>query len=50
MKKIIKPKEEKIKVKEKDDNLPVWFTKDNDIEQTTSEEVEELDRILNDLV
>ena len=54
MKKMIKSKEDKIKVKdkskEKDSNLPVWFNKNNDIEQTTSEEVEELDRILNDLV
>ena len=50
MKKIMKPKEEKVKIKEKDSNLPAWFTKENDIEQTTSEEVEELDRILNDLV
>ena len=53
-KKMNKLKEDKIKVKdkskEKDSNLPVWFNKNNDIEQTTSEEVEELDRILNDLV
>ena len=54
MKKIIKPKEEKINAKEKhknnNDNLPAWFTKENDIDATTTEEIEELDRILNDLV
>ena len=54
MKKIIKPKEEKISAKEKhknsNDNLPAWFTKENDIDATTTEEIEELDRILNDLV
>ena len=51
MKKIIKPKKEKVPNKYKENtNLPAWFKKDNDIEETTSDDVEEIDKILNELI
>ena len=34
----------------KDENLPAWFHKEQNVTQTTNEEVEELDKILNELV
>ena len=47
MKKIIKPKEEK---NTKSDNIPAWFNKENDIKETSKEDEEELDKILNELI
>ena len=47
MKKIIKPKEEKTT---KNDNIPAWFNKENNIEKTSKEDEEELDKILNELI
>lgn len=50
MKKIIKPKDESVKTKTKDAKLPLWFESEQSINETTSEEVEELDKILNELI
>ena len=47
MKKIIKPKEEKTT---KNENIPAWFNKENNIEKTSKEDEEELDKILNELI
>jgi len=42
---------EKVKVvKKTDSNVPVWFNKEVEIDKTNEEEVEELDKILNELV
>ena len=44
-------KEKDIKKKPvKEEQLPVWFETDQDITDTTDEEVEELDKILKELV
>ena len=44
-------KDVKKKVNEKvDSNLPVWLDKNNEVEKINDEEVEELDKILNELV
>ena len=52
MKKITKSKNNKIISNTINDNsnTPVWFSKNNDIEKTSIEEVEELDKILNELI
>ena len=50
MKKIIKHKHEKTDSKSKDSNLPIWFESEQNINETTTEEVEELDKILNELI
>jgi len=50
MKKAIKPKFENTKMKTKDSKLPLWFGTEQNINETTSEEVEELDKILNELI
>jgi len=54
LRKLIKPKEtiSKSKIIKTNDqqNIPIWFNKEQDLEATTQEEIEELDRILNDLV
>lgn len=52
MKRLIKPKETaKVKtVKNDSNNIPAWFNKEQDVLETTKEEVEELDKILNELV
>lgn len=50
MKKAIKPKFENTKTKTKDSKLPLWFGTEQNINETTSEEVEELDKILNELI
>ena len=50
MKKTIKPKFENNKTKTKDGKLPLWFGTEQNINETTSEEVEELDKILNELI
>ena len=51
MKKAVNPKEKKVVYKkDSENNLPSWFKTENDINQTTKEEVEELDKILNELV
>lgn len=50
---IIKKNKEKQNESKKDDtkNLPVWFNKqNNEIEKTSKEEVEELDKLLKELV
>lgn len=41
-----KPKEKK----EQEQHLPAWFSKEQEIEETSSEEIEELDKILKELV
>ena len=53
LKKIIKPNEKKVSSNTKVHNnqeLPVWFNKDNEVSDTTEEDVEELDKIINELV
>ena len=50
MKKIIKPKPEKVDSKVKDNKLPIWFESEQKINETSVEEVEELDKILNELI
>jgi len=54
IKKMLKPKEATVKVKNKKEednkNLPIWFNSVQDVEETTKEEVEELDKILSELV
>ena len=53
IKKMIKPKEVAKTKSEKSDtnkNVPAWFNKEQEVEKTTSEEIEELDKILNELV
>lgn len=52
IKKIMQEKENKTQVtkKPKEEQLPAWFSTDQTIEETTDEEVEELDKILNELV
>ena len=51
LKKIIKPEIKKVPEKKNNKtSLPAWFSKDNSIEETTAEEIEELDKILDELV
>ena len=52
MKKNYSSKEEKTikKSASKEDNVPAWFNNTQDIDKTSKEDVEELDRILNELV
>lgn len=53
IKKLIKSKETEKDKKVKTDtskNLPAWFNKEQEVLETTKEEVEELDKILNELV
>ena len=53
LKKIIKPNEKKVSSNTKVHNnqeLPVWFNKNNEVSDTTEEDVEELDKIINELV
>lgn len=50
MKKTIKSKFENTKTKTKDSKLPLWLGTEQNINETTSEEVEELDKILNELI
>lgn len=53
IKKMIKPKDTvKIKGEKTDNNknIPAWFNKEQEVLETTQEEVEELDKILNELV
>lgn len=51
MKKVAKPKDKKVTYrKDNDSNLPTWLNTDNDIDKISKEEVEELDKILNELV
>ena len=40
-------KKESIK---KEENLPAWFHENHDLQETSEEEVEELDKILNELI
>ncbi len=54
-KKLYKIKNEKEDKKEKtsskkEENLPAWFHKEQELQETTSEEVEEMNSILNELV
>lgn len=53
MKKLIKPKETTSKRKEKvntDSSEPAWFNKEQDVLETTEEDAEEFDKILNELI
>lgn len=50
LKKIIKPKEKIATKKETKNDVPVWFNKDNEIDEANSEDVEELENLLNELV
>ena len=51
MYKAIHKKEEKVSTKKvKEEKLPAWFNKEQEISETTKEEQEELDKILNELV
>ncbi len=49
LKKIIKPKVKDIK-KDNVKNLPIWFKEKQDVDKMSDEDVEELDKILNELV
>ncbi|MBR5369684.1 MAG: DnaD domain protein [Bacilli bacterium] len=49
--KVIHKKEEKnVTKKAKEEKLPAWFNKEQEINQTTQEEKDELDKIINELV
>ena len=51
MYKAIHKKEDKATTKKvKEEKLPAWFNKEQEINETTKEEQEELDKILNELV
>ncbi len=51
LKKIVKPKEKDVSNKnQKVQELPAWFNNEQEVVETTQEEVEELDKILNELV
>ena len=51
IKKAITKKEEKVVSKKiKEEKLPAWFNKEQEVIETTKEEQEELDKILNELV
>ena len=51
MYKAIHKKEDKPTTKKvKEEKLPAWFNKEQEINETTKEEQEELDKILNELV
>ena len=51
MYKAIHKKEDKPTVKKvKEEKLPAWFNKEQELNETTREEQEELDKILNELV
>ena len=51
MKKVIVKKDDKVlSKKEKEEKLPAWFNKEQEVIETTKEEQEELDKILNELV
>ena len=50
LKKIIKPKEKKISKTDNTQDLPIWFNKENEVAETSEEDVEELDKILKELV
>ena len=50
LKKIIKPKEKIATKKETKNDVHVWFNKDKQIDEANSEDVEELENLLNELV
>ena len=50
MKNITKQRKEKPTIKKKETKLPIWFESEQNIKETTTEEVEELDKILNELI
>ena len=52
LKKILDKNKEKSTKKETDNskNLPIWFKQEQKINKTTDEEIEELDKILNELI
>ena len=51
LKKIVKTKEKKVtKNSSNVQEVPAWFNKDQEVEETSQEEIEELDKILNELV
>ena len=50
LEKIIKPKEKKITKTDNTQDLPIWFNKENEVAETSEEDVEQLDKILKELV
>ena len=50
LQKIIKPNEKKTVKAKNNQELPVWFNKENEVEETSEDDVKELDEILNELV
>ena len=50
LQKIIKPNEKKTVKAKNNQELPVWFNKENEVEETSQDDVKELDEILNELV
>ena len=42
--------EKHIPVVEKKEEVPVWFNKEHDVDTASDEDVEELDKLLNELV
>ena len=51
IKKLIKPKETiKIKNSNSEKNIPAWFNKEQEVLETTKEDIEEMDKILSELV
>ena len=51
MKKIIKPKEETTKkIPKKEEKLPVWFNKEQDVDIASEDDIKELDKILDELL
>lgn len=50
LQKIIKPNEKNTVKAKNNQELPVWFNKENEVEETSEDDVKELDEILNELV
>lgn len=51
IKKLIKPKETiKVKNSNSEKNIPAWFNKEQEVLETTKEDIEEMDKILSELV
>ncbi len=51
IKKLIKPKETiKVKNNNPEKNIPAWFNKEQEVLETTKEDIEEMDKILSELV
>ena len=52
LKRIVKPKKNVVKKEQSkvESEIPAWFNKEQEVEETTREEQEELTKILNELV